>query len=93
VYNHQKKNEMKYLRINEATYAGDLKVLLKFNDGAEVLLDVGSWIRKNPHPQYERYLNEKKFKKFFLDDMGNIAWGKNRDLYFPIEQLHEGFIS
>lgn len=84
---------MKHLKIKEARYAGDFKVTLKFNDGVVILLDVGSWIKKNPHPQYNRYLDEKKFKKFFLDDMGNIAWGKNRDLYFPIEQLHEGYIA
>ena len=84
---------MKHLKIEEARYAGDFKVTLKFNDGVVILLDVGSWIKKNPHPQYNRYLDEKKFKKFFLDDMGNIAWGKNRDLYFPIEQLHKGYIA
>ena len=83
----------KHLKIEEARYAGDFKVTLKFNDGVVILLDVGSWIKKNPHPQYNRYLDEKKFKKFFLDDMGNIAWSKNRDLYFPIEQLHEGYIA
>lgn len=84
---------MKYLKIINASYEGDFKVRLKFNDGAIVLIDFGSWIRNNPHPQYNRYLNEKMFKKFYIDEMGNIAWGKNRDLYFPISQLHEGHIS
>lgn len=37
-------------------------------------------------------INEKSFKKFYIDDMGNIAWGKNRDLYFPIDELHDGTI-
>lgn len=83
---------MKYLRIKEATYAGDLKVMLTFNDGVVTLVDFGAWIKENPHPQYNRYLDEKKFKRFYLDEMGNIAWGKNRDLYFPIDQLHEGHI-
>ncbi|MBQ9665459.1 MAG: DUF2442 domain-containing protein [Bacteroidaceae bacterium] len=84
---------MKYLKIEEAVYVGDLKVNLRFNDGVVVLLDFGSWIRQNPHPQYNRYLDERKFKRFYLDDMGNIAWGRNRDLYFPIDQLHEGHIA
>lgn len=83
---------MKYLRIDKAKYEGDFKILLKFNDGTEVLLDFGSWIRNNPHPQYNRYLDERAFKKYYIDDMGNIAWGKNRDLYFPIENLHNGDI-
>lgn len=69
---------------------GSLKVELTFNDGVVVVIDFGSWIQMNSHPQYNRYLDEKKFKKFYLDDMGNIAWGKNRDLYFDINELHDG---
>lgn len=81
---------MKYLKIEKARYVGSLKVELTFNDGVVVVIDFGSWIQMNPHPQYNRYLDEKKFKKFYLDDMGNIAWGKNRDLYFDINELHDG---
>ena len=69
---------------------GSLKVELTFNDGVVVVIDFGSWIQMNSHPQYNRYLDEKKLKKFYLDDMGNIAWGKNRDLYFDINELHDG---
>lgn len=83
---------MRYLRIDKAKYEGNFRILLKFNDGTERSLDFGAWIRNNPHPQYNRYLNEKEFKKYYIDDMGNIAWGKNRDLYFPIENLHNGDI-
>lgn len=78
--------------IKEAVYAGDLKVMLTFNDGVVTIVDFGTWIKQNPHPQYNRYLDEKEFKKFYLDEMGNIAWGKNRDLYFPIDQLYNGRI-
>lgn len=84
---------MKYLRIEKADYMGKLTVMLTFNDGAVVAINFGSWIAANPHPQYNRYLDEKKFKKFYIDDMGNIAWGKNRDLYFPINELHNGSLA
>lgn len=84
---------MKYLRIDSAKYLGELKVEITFNDGVVVTIDFGSWIRENPHPQYNRYLDERKFKKFYIDNMGNIAWGKNRDLYFDIEELHNGKIA
>lgn len=93
MYHHNKETEMKYIKIKEASYVGDLKVMLAFNDGVVTVVDFGEWIKQNPHPQYNRYLDEKMFKKFYLDDMGNIAWGKNRDLYFPIDQLHEGHIA
>ena len=92
-YNNQKTTEMKYLRIEKANYIGNLTVMLTFNDGADVTIDFGSWIAAHPHPQHDRYLDERKFKKFYIDDMGNIAWGKNRDLYFPIDQLRMGTLS
>lgn len=84
---------MNYLRIVKADYVGNLTVLLTFNDGVAVAIDFGSWIAAHPHPQHNRYLDEKKFKKFYIDDMGNIAWGKSRDLYFPIDALHSGTLA
>ena len=83
----------RYLRINKADYIGKHTVTLTFNDGTVVTIDFGFWITAHPHPQYNRYLDEKQFKRFYLDDMGNIAWGRNRDLYFPIDELHAGHIA
>lgn len=93
MYNHQETTEMKYLRIEKADYLGKFTVMLTFNDGAVVTINFGSWIEAHPHPQYNRYLDEKKFKKYYIDEMGNIAWGKSRSLYFPIEELHSGSLS
>lgn len=44
---------------------------------------------KNPHPQYNRYVDPKNFKKFRIEH-GNVVWGKNWDLVFPLEQLYSG---
>ena len=52
------------LTITAAKYVAPLSVELTFSDGAIQVVDVGSFIRKNPHPQYNSYLDEKKFKKF-----------------------------
>lgn len=41
-------------------------------------------------PKFQ-YLNEEDFLKYTLDD-GNIVWGEDWDLVFPIEQLHAGVI-
>lgn len=93
MYNHQKAPQMKYLKILKADYMGNLNVKLTFNDGAVVTIDFGSWITAHPHPQHNRYLDEKKFKTFYIDDMGNIAWGKSRNLYFPIDELRSGILA
>jgi len=55
------------------------------------VVNVGDFIRQFPHPQYNKYLDERKFRQFKIED-GNIVWGKNWDLIFPIEQLYRGHI-
>ena len=77
------------LSIISAKYVAPLKVELHFNDDTIKTIDVGAFIRNHPHPQYNSYLNENKFKKFKIE-FGNIVWGKNWDLIFPIDKLYAG---
>ena len=79
------------LYVVKAEDLGNLKVKVFFNDNKSQLIDIGDFIRKNPHPQYNKYLDPKKFKKFAIEN-GNIVWGKNWDLIFPVEQLYQGRI-
>lgn len=71
------------LSILSARYVAPLKVELHFNDDTVKTIDVGAFIRNHPHPQYNSYLNENKFKKFKIE-FGNIVLGKKWDLIFPI---------
>lgn len=80
------------LSIVSAKYVKPLSVEIRFSDGTEKTVNVGNFIKSHPHPQYNRYLNEKKFQSFKIE-MGNIVWGKNWDLIFPVEDLHEGKLS
>ena len=50
------------LSIVSAKYVAPLKVGLHFNDDTVKTIDVGAFIKKHPHPQYNSYLNEKKSK-------------------------------
>jgi len=83
---------MKSVSIVKAEYVGDLSVKIVFDDNTTTIVDVGTFIKNHPHPQYNKYLNERNFKKFKID-LGNIVWGKNWDLIFPIEQLYKGKIA
>ena len=83
---------MKTLRIIQAKATGDLSVELVFNDKSRQCINIGAFIKAHPHPQYNKYLDEDEFKKFSLDD-GNIVWGEDWGLIFPIEQLHAGHIA
>lgn len=82
-------NEVLY--ITTATSVGNLCVNLTFNDGTSQVVDVGAFIRKHPHPQYNKYLDQKKFNKFVIED-GNVVWGRSWDMVFPVEELHAGVI-
>lgn len=80
---------MKKLSITKAEDLGNLSVSLTFSDDTVQILDIGDFIRRHPHPQYNKYLNPQKFRQFHIEK-GNIVWGKNWDLMFPIEQVHAG---
>jgi len=88
---HTQKIMKKYIEIIDAKDLGNLCVLLIFNDGVQQIIDIGEFIRNHPHPQYDRYLNPKMFAKFRIENR-NIVWGKNWDLIFPLDELHEGRI-
>ena len=82
---------MEKLYIVNAKDAGNLMVSLTFNDNTVKTVDIGDFIRRHPHPQYNKYLDPRKFKRFSIEN-GNIVWGKNWDMVFPLEQLYSGVV-
>ena len=82
---------MDRLYIIKAENKGNLTVSLTFSDDTVQTVDIGEFIRRHPHPQYNNYLTPRKFSRFAIEN-GNIVWGKNWDLMFPVEQLHAGVI-
>ena len=71
--------------IVKAEYAGDLRLDISLSDGSVQCVDFRPFILSHPHPQYNRYIEPKNFKKFRLEQ-GNVVWGKNWDLIFPLDQ-------
>ena len=82
---------MHRLYITGAKDAGNLTVDLQFRDQTTRRVDIGDFIRRHPHPQYNKYLAPRHFRRFEIED-GNIIWGKSWDLVFPIEQLYADVI-
>ena len=76
---------MDYIYVTSAEDAGNLCVRLTFNDGHQSVVDIGDFIRKHPHPQYNKYLDPDLFRTFVIDD-GNVVWGDDWDLIFPVER-------
>ena len=75
------------IKIVEIVFNDDLTVDVLFNDGIRRRIDVGDFVRKHPHPQYNKYLEIANFKKGKLVD-GNVIWGN--DLEFHVEDLYGG---
>ena len=82
---------MDSLYIKDAIDVGNLSLEIFFSDNTARIVNIGDFIRKHPHPQYNKYLDPKKFRRFKLEN-GNVVWGKKWDLIFPIEQLYTGAI-
>lgn len=80
---------MEKLYITKAENKGNLSVCLTFSDNTVQTVNIGEFIRRHPHPQYNKYLDPRKFSRFAIEN-GNIVWGKNWDLIFPVEQLYSG---
>lgn len=83
---------MARIMITEAHSVGNLTIEMKFNDNTIQCVNIGEFIQAHPHPQYDKYLDEHEFQKFTIDD-GNIVWGEDWDLIFPVEQLYAGKIA
>ena len=82
---------MERLFITKAENMGDLTVSLTFSDNTVRTVDIGDFIRRPPHPQYNQYLDPRKYSRFTIDN-GIIVWGKNWDMIFPVENLYAGRI-
>lgn len=76
-----------FIRVVSAEYAGGLSLKLTFSDGTVKSIDFSEYLLKNPHPQHERFLDASEFMKFRVEN-GNVVWGKDWDLVFPIEDLY-----
>ena len=72
--------------------SGNLSLHIYFSDGTSKTVDFAPFILTHPHPQYNRYIEPRNFKKFNIEH-GNIVWGKNWDMVFPVEQLHRGIVA
>lgn len=79
---------MALISILSAKYIAPLSIEIYFSDNTIRLVNIGEYIKKHPHIQYNTYLNENKFKI----EMGNIVWGKNCDIILPVKDLYNGLI-
>jgi hypothetical protein len=81
----------KNLAVMAAQYVEDYKVRIMFNDSTWKTVDFKPFLFAYHRGYYDKYRKLSFFKKFTIEE-GNIVWGKNWDLIFPIHELHKGKI-
>jgi Protein of unknown function (DUF2442) len=78
--------------IKNATFIKNNVLSITFTDNHVQEVDFSPFLDKESTPTYlKEYKEERKFKKFKIQD-GNLVWGKDWDLVFPISQLYKGEI-
>lgn len=82
---------MKTLAVTKANYIEGFKLQIYFNDETYKIIDFENYLF-NYEYTYPKYRKLSNFKKFKIDN-GELVWGKNWDIIFPIYKLHSGKIS
>lgn len=79
----------KPIYVKNAEYAGGVTIAITFSDGTVRVIDFTDFFTQHPHPQHNKYAKPQNFRKFTLRD-GNVIWGKNADMEFPVGALYAG---
>lgn len=83
---------MKTISVTAAKYVGGYKLEVVFGDSTKKTIDLEIFFETHSHPQYNKYKKEENFRKFKIEN-GNIVWGKNWDMIFPVWDLYKGSIN
>lgn len=84
-----KKVEQKNITLDSAKYLNDYKILLYFTSPGMKLTSLVNFLplfNKYVKGENLKYLDPQRFRKFIIKN-GNIYWGKNEDVIFPINLL------
>jgi hypothetical protein len=83
---------MKTISVRGAKYLNAFKVELLFSDNKKKVVDFSGFLKTHSHPQYNKYKKETNFKRFNIEN-GNVVWGKDWDMIFPVYDLYKGKIN
>lgn len=82
---------MRAVSVSKVAYIDGYKLEVEFNDNKKQIVDFGNFLNTHSHPQYNKYKKPENFKKFKIEN-GNIVWGKDWDMIFPVFDLYQGII-
>ncbi len=85
--NSKQNQKEELIKINNAFYLGNYTLLLQFSNGKQKSLNFLSILKQYAKGEYEKFQKPQHFKKFNCSN-GNISWGKNEDIIFPVQFLY-----
>ena len=83
---------MKTISIKEVNYIDNFLLEIIFNDNKKNVFDFGVFLETHSHPQFNKYKKINNFKKFKIEN-GNVVWGKDWDMIFPVFDLYNGVLN
>jgi len=84
--------DMKTISVKEARFLHDYVLLITFTNGVVRNVDFSNFLHAPSTPSYlKAYSDEANFKNFKVEN-GNVVWGRDWDLIFPIPELYSGKI-
>lgn len=91
-FNVRKKIPVNDLLVNKAEHVEGYILLITFSNGVARKVDFSPFLNNTKARYLSKYKKIDNFKSFKIEE-GNVVWGKNWDLIFPIKQLFRNSIS
>lgn len=82
-----KRKNQEILSISKANYINGFKILVSFSNGKQRIIDFYLVLSKTLKGFYRKYLLPSNFRKFVVKN-GNISWGDNEEVIFPVSFLY-----
>lgn len=79
------------LGVAKASYLDGYRLRIDFTDGKRNDIDFSNFILNNNKKYLSKYKDISRFKKFKIEN-GNLVWGKDWDIIFPIIDLYHGYV-
>jgi hypothetical protein len=87
----KKADQPESIQVAHAKYLDGYRLFITFNDEKEKIIDFSDFLSKCTVGYLTKYKNKANFKRFRIDS-GNVVWGRDWDLIFPVDQLYKGKI-
>ena len=79
---------METISVINARHLHDYLIEVTFSDRTSQIIDFKQQLDRLRVPEYTKYREMQHFKSFEIEN-GNLVWGEDWDLIFPVDQLYE----